>query len=48
MASLPLASYGLAWLPVFFAGLVLGLVLYVITGRKPGREELEETAPQDA
>ena len=48
MASLPLASYGLAWLPIFFAGLVLGLVLYVITGRKPGREELEETAPQDA
>ena len=48
MASLPLASYGLAWLPIFFAGLVHGLVLYLITGRKPGREELEETAPQDA
>ena len=36
MASLPLAAYGLSWLPIFLAGLILGLLLWILTGRKPG------------
>ncbi len=34
MASLPLADHGLAWLPIFAAGLILGWILYGVTGKK--------------
>lgn len=36
MSSLPLAAHGLAWLPIFAAGLILGYILYAVTGKKPG------------
>ena len=41
MQSLPLASYGLAWLPIFAAGLLIGWGLYAAGGRKPSAEYLE-------
>lgn len=39
MSSLPLAAHGLAWLPIFAVGLVLGYILYAVTGKKPGNQE---------
>lgn len=39
MSSLPLAAHGLAWLPIFAAGLILGYILYAVTGKKPGNQE---------
>lgn len=38
MQSMPLFQYGLSWLPIFAAGLVLGYILWIATGRKPGNE----------
>lgn len=38
MSSLPLAAHGLAWLPIFAVGLVLGYILYAVTGKKAGNE----------
>lgn len=41
MQTLPLAGYGLAWLPVFAAGLLVGWGLYMAGGKKPSDEFLE-------
>ena len=36
LQKLPLASYGLSWLPIFAAGLLIGWGLYAAGGKKPG------------
>lgn len=38
MQSLPLAAYGLAWLPIFAVGFLAGWALYVAGGKKPAPE----------
>ncbi len=38
MQSMPLFQYGLSWLPIFIVGLIVGYVLWIATGRKPGNE----------
>ena len=42
MRALPLSSYGLAWIPVFAAGLAAGWALYLAAGRKPSEEYLRD------
>ncbi len=41
MKAMPLASYGLAWLPIFACGLLIGWGLYAAGGKKPSREYAE-------
>ena len=42
MDALPLAQYGLAWFPIFAAGLLIGWGLYLAGGRKPSDEFAEK------